>query len=150
MLVTASMALFMGRTTLLRPVETDPTQVGFEGIFGWMIMELAILTVQVVWHGLITIRNTRRHLANRHSPNVASNVLVILAALVCAYRGWLIQELLMMGISIVGIASGLTNLYSLYTDAPSKIAYLAEVRRRYEVVVGRILLRHHALFVIGQ
>ena len=32
----------------------------------------------------------------------------------------------MMGISIVGIAFGLTNLYSIYTDAPSKIACQVE------------------------
>ena len=31
-----------------------------------------------------------------------------------------------MGISIVGIAFGLTNLYSIYTDAPSKIACQVE------------------------
>jgi hypothetical protein len=133
MLVTASMAFCMGLNTLLDPLPTHPRQVALgwpawriQGIFGWMMMYLAILTVHLVWHGLVTVRNKKQHMVNRRWPNVLLNVVVIAAALICAWRGWLIDEVLMMGISIVGIASGLTNLYFIYTDTPSKIAYQLE------------------------
>lgn len=130
MLVTASMAFGMGLCTILYPVETHPhlTQAAswIQGIFGWMMLYLAILTVSLVWHGLVTVRNKREHLANRRWPNVALNVAVIVAALTCAWRGWLIDETLMMGIAVVGVASGLTNLWFIYTAAPSKIMYQLE------------------------
>ena len=133
MMVTASMAIGMASTTLLAPLETHPKQVALnwpqsriEGIFGWMMLYLAILTIQLVWHGVVTIRNKKHHLANRHWGNVALNVFTIFAALVCAYRGWLIDEGLMMAFSIVGVASGLTNLWFIYTDEPRRIAYQLE------------------------
>lgn len=130
MLVTASMAFGMGLCTILYPVETHPhlTQAAswIQGIFGWMMLYLAILTVSLVWHGLVTVRNKREHLANRRWPNVALNLAVIVAAFNCAWRGWLIDESLMMGIAVVGVASGLTNLWFIYTAAPSKITYQLE------------------------
>jgi uncharacterized membrane protein len=103
MLVTASMAFCMSLSTLLDPLATHPKQVALdwpqwriEGIFGWMMMYLSILTIHLVWHGVVTIRNKKQHPANRHWANIALNVLTIAAALLCAYRGWLIRESLMM------------------------------------------------------
>ena len=133
MMVTATMAFSMGITTLLHPVVTHPRQVALgwpawriQGIFGWMMIYLAIMTVHLVWHGLMTVRNKKQHVANRHPFNLFLNGLTIAAAILCAYRGWLIGERLMMGISIVGVASGVTNLWFIYTTAPSRIAYQLE------------------------
>ncbi len=133
MLVTASMALGMGINTLLAPLPTHPHQVALgwpawriQGIFGWMMIYLSILTLHLVWHALVTIRNKKQHAENRRWPNVAVNVFVIVAALVCAWQGWLISEVLMMAISLVGIASGVTNLWYIYTPSPSRMAYQLE------------------------
>jgi hypothetical protein len=153
MLVTASMAFCMAITTLLTPMETHPKQVALqwpqwriEGIFGWMMAYLAILTVQLVWHGLITIRNKKQHLANRAPLNVGINVLVIVAALVCAWRGWLIDESLMMGFSGVGVASGLTNLWFISRDAPSKVLYQLE---HVKAIVGSGISVYTAFMAFG-
>gem|GEM_PF-117456 len=130
MFVTATMAFGMGTCTILAPVATHPhlTQrpEWIQGIFGWMMLYLSILTVSLVWHGLASVRNKRQHLVNRRWPNVSLNGLVIGAALYCAYRGWLIDETLMMGIAVVGVASGITNLYFIFTDAPPRITYQLE------------------------
>ncbi len=130
MLVTASMAIGMGTCTILAPLETHPhlsrPAEWVRGIFGWMMLYLAILTISLVWHGLATVRNKRRHLSNREWPNVALNVLVMIAALQCAYRGWLLDEALMMGIAVVGVASGITNLWFIFRDAPSRHGYQLE------------------------
>jgi hypothetical protein len=133
MMVTATMAFGMAVTTLLSPIATHPRQVALgwpawriQGIFGWMMLYLAILTVHLVWHGLVTVRNKKNHRANRAWPNVALNVAAIAAALLCAYRGWLIGEALMEWMSLVGIASGLTNLWFIYRDTPSKLTYQLE------------------------
>jgi hypothetical protein len=153
MLVTASMAFCMSITTLLDPLTTHPKQVALawpqwriEGIFGWMMMYLAILTIQLVWHGVVTVRNKKQHLLNRHWANVGLNVLTIAAALLCAYRGWLISETLMMGFSIVGVASGLTNLWFIYRDSPSRISYQLE---HVKAIVGSGISVYTAFMAFG-
>lgn len=153
MLVTASMAFGMGFTTLMTPLPTHPKQVALgwpdwriQGIFGWMMLYLAILTVHLVWHGVNTIRQKRNHAGNRHPANVALNVLVIVAAGVCAWRGWLISERLMMGISVVGVASGLTNLWFIYQDTPSRIAYQLE---HIKSIVGSGISVYTAFMAFG-
>lgn len=153
MLVTASMAIGMASTTLLAPIATHPKQVALdwpqsriEGIFGWMMLYLAIMTIHLVWHGVATIRNKKQHFANRHWANVGLNVFTIVAALVCAYRGWLIDETLMMGFSIVGVASGLTNLWFIYTDEPSRIMYQLE---HVKSIVGSGISVYTAFMAFG-
>ncbi|AMW05351.1 hypothetical protein [Gemmatimonas phototrophica] len=153
MLVTASMAIGMASTTLLSPIVTHPKQVALnwpqsriEGIFGWMMLYLAIMTIHLVWHGIATIRNKKNHPANRHWANVSLNVFTIFAALVCAYRGWLINETLMMGFSLVGIASGLTNLWFIYTPEPSRIAYQLE---HIKSIVGSGISVYTAFMAFG-
>lgn len=153
MLVTASMAFCMAMTTLLYPLPTHPRQVALNwpewriaGIFGWMMAYLAILTVHLVWHGVATIRNKKQHLANRHWANVGLNVLVIVAAFTCAYRGWLIQETLMMAFSIVGVASGLTNLWFIYQDEPSRLMYQLE---HVKAIVGSGISVYTAFMAFG-
>jgi hypothetical protein len=153
MMVTASMAIGMATTTLFAPMETHPRQVALdwpqyriEGIFGWMMLYLAILTIHLVWHGVVTIRNKKDHLANRHWGNVGLNVFTIVAALVCAWRGWLISENLMMAFSIVGVASGLTNLWFIYTDAPSRVAYQLE---HVKSIVGAGISVYTAFMAFG-
>jgi hypothetical protein len=151
MLVTATMALGMGVNTVLAPVATHPhltdwNPARIQGIFGWMMLYLAILTVGLVWHGLVTVRNKKKHLDNRRWPNVALNLLVIAAALLCAYRGWLINEVLMMGIAVVGVASGLTNLWFVYTTSPSRIAYQLE---HVKAIVGSGISVYTAFMAFG-
>jgi hypothetical protein len=153
MLVTASMAFCMAMTTLLSPVVTHPKQVALNwptsriaGIFGWMMAYLAILTVQLVWHGVATIRYKKDHLAHRHWASLGINALVIVAALVCAYRGWLIQEKLMMAFSVVGVASGLTNLWFISRPAPSRTLYQLE---HVKAIVGSGISVYTAFMAFG-
>jgi hypothetical protein len=95
---------------------------------------------------VVTIRNKKQHLRNRRWPNVALNVAAIAAALVCVWRGWLIDEVLMEGIALVGVASGLTNLFYIYTDAPSKIAYQLE---HVKSIVGAGISVYTAFMAFG-
>jgi len=153
MMVTAAMALGMGTNTLLAPIATHRhlQELGWsasriQGIFGWMMLYLAILTMHLVWHGVVTIRNKREHRENRRWVNVGVNVVVIVAALVCAWRGWLISETLMMGIAVVGVASGLTNLWFIYTPEPSRMAYQLE---HVKAIVGSGISVYTAFMAFG-
>ncbi len=153
MLVTAIMAMGMAITTMVDPITTHPRQVALnwsaeriQGIFGWMMLYLAILTVQLVWHGVVSVRNKRNHAANRHPVNLALNGLTIVAAIACAIRGWQIDEGLMMAFAIVGVASGLTNLRFIYTEAPGRLAYQLE---HVKAIVGSGISVYTAFMAFG-
>ena len=149
MLVTGCFAIGMGISTLLDPRGTHPKlqdTVMVTGIFGWMMVYLAILTISLAWHGLGVVRNKRDHLANRGWFDVFLQILVIVAAVNCAVQGWRDGQPLMMGISIVGMASGLTNLYYTYSVAPAKHAFLLE---HVKALVGAGISVYTAFMTFG-
>jgi hypothetical protein len=153
MLVTGCIAMGMGITTLLDPVGTHPhlppaewSPTTIRAIFGWMMLYLATLTVSLAWHGLRVVRNKRQHAANRAPVDVAIQLAVILAALNCAAHGYLDGQPLMIGISIVGLASGGTNLYFTFRTAPPKWAYLVE---HMKALVGAGISVYTAFMTFG-
>ena len=113
MLVNGALAFGISCITLADPLGTHPKipdAALVRGIFGWMMMYLGILTVNLAWFGWMCVLNQRNHPANRAWPNMALQVLVVLAALNCVVQGWLIGQPLMLGISTIGFATGATNL----------------------------------------
>lgn len=129
MMVTAGMALCMGVCTLLAPLATHPNlkdPAFVAGVFGWMMIYLAILTVSLAWHGLRSVRNRRQHAANRAVFDVALQLLVIAAAINCIWQGLRIDQPLMLGMPFVGIASAGTNLWFVFRRNPAPDSYLME------------------------
>jgi hypothetical protein len=129
MMVTASMAFCMGVCTLRAPLSTHPhlRDAPFvSAVFGWMMIYLAVLTVSLAWHGLASVRNRRQHTANRRALDVGLQLLVILAALNCGWQGVQIGMPLMLGMPLIGIASGVTNLWFDFQRSPPAHAYLME------------------------
>ena len=79
MLATGSIAIGISLCTLYAPLEThpfwdDPRQI--RGVFGWMMLYLATLTVNLAWHGWLCINNRRDHRANRAWHNLLLQVLL--------------------------------------------------------------------------
>ncbi len=149
MLVTGCFAIGMGTATILDPIGTHPklpdvTMV--TGIFGWMMVYLAILTISLAWHGRGVVENKRNHEANRGKFDVFLQILVIIAAVNCAVRGFMISQPLMIGISIVGVASGITNLVFTYSNAPPKHAFLLE---HVKALVGAGISVYTAFMTFG-
>lgn len=129
MLITGSLALAMGACTLIDPLgthphQTDPTFV--RGIFGWMMVYLALLTVSLAWHGVTVVTNARNHPANRRPFAVGLQIIVIAAAVNCAIHGLLIGQILMVLIATIGIASGLTNLAFSFKATPARGDHVLE------------------------
>jgi xanthine/uracil permease len=153
MLVTGCIAMGMGLSTILDPVGTHPhldlpewDPLRIRAIFGWMMLYLAILTVSLAWHGFRVVRNKRRHERNRAPFDIGLQVLVIIAALNCALRGLLADLPLMIGISIVGIASGVTNLVFTFRPSPRRWAYMVE---HMKALVGAGISVYTAFMTFG-
>ena len=101
-----------GRT----PIFADPQAI--TNIFGWMMLYLATLTINLAWQGWLSMRNGRDHLRNRVWHNLLSQVLLTIVSTNCFVRGVLATEPMMMGISMVGFATVATNLWFLYKPHP--------------------------------
>lgn len=129
MIATGTSAIGMGLCTLVAPLPTHPklTDVALiRGLFGWMMLYLAILTIGLAWHGLMAVRNKLQHRANRHWINVSLQGATIAAALNCAIQGWLIGQYLMIGVAIVGLASAAIYLHFIFSDQPPRGEFLMQ------------------------
>ena len=149
MLVTGSVAIGISTCTVIDPVGTHPhlpDAVLVRGIFGWMMLYLAVLTINLAWYGWLCVQNRTRHAANREWRNLALQVLVTVAAANCALQGWLIGQPLMIGISFVGFATAATNLRFLYKAKPARNEYLFE---HLKGLVGAGISVYTAFFAFG-
>lgn len=149
LLATGTLAVGIAICTLLQPLQTHPDlhdPVLVRGLFGWMMLYLAILTISLAWYGRACIRNKRSHRANRHWFNVGLQIATLLAAANCAIQGALIAQPLMLAISLVGLASGATNLWFIATDQPARQAYLKE---HVKALVGAGISVYTAFMSVG-
>jgi hypothetical protein len=144
-----SIALMLSICTLIDPLRTHPhlkDAVFVRGIFGYMMLYLAILTLNLAWYGLMTLRNKANHTANRRGLNLALQPLLIIAALICAVEGVLIGQYLMVGMSIVGFATAGTNLFFMFNPNPPPKAYLKE---HVKAIVGAGISVYTAFSAFG-
>lgn len=140
MLITGSIAVVISSMTIHDPVGTHP---GLDfpvplitGVFGWMMLYLAILTVNLAWYGWECVQNRRAHPRHRRLLNLLSQAVLLIAAANCLWQGWLLRDyfllegrvepLLMMGISMVGFATVGTNLWFMFKRNPGTLDWLKE------------------------
>lgn len=130
MLATGSFAIGISTCTLLAPLATHPqlpmdTPV-IRGIFGWMMLYLAVLTIDLAWYGRLCIRNRRDHRRNGAWHHVALQYLLLALAANCALQGLLLDQVLLVGMATIGIAASITNLAFIHHPRPSRIAWQLE------------------------
>lgn len=150
MLGVGTFAIGISTTTLLDPVGTHP-HMSFDpafiaAIFGWMMLYLAILTINLAWYGLECIANKRNHRANRAWYNLGLQALLFVVTLNCAVRGFGLGEPLMIGISTIGFATVATNLWFMFSDGSDRNAWL---RQHLKGLVGAGISVYTAFFAFG-
>jgi hypothetical protein len=121
-LTTGVFAVGVSVCSLLAPLLTHPDFADpalARGLFGWMMLYLALLTISLGWHALMTIRHKRDHPAHRAPLAIALQVAVIAAAANCALQGLALNQPLMIGIAIIGLASGAMTL-TFIAGAPAQ------------------------------
>ena len=149
LLVTGCLAVGISLVTLRWPLQThpafdDPALV--RGLFGWMMLYLATLTIMLSRYGLLCIRNRRAHRQNREPLNVILQIATLLTASNCAWHGLQLDQPLMMGIAVVGVAAGLLNLRFIYTAEPPMNEWLIQHTRG---LVGAGISVYTAFFAFG-
>lgn len=152
LLCTGTFAIMMSLLTLYGPLETHPHLAGqfdaafIRGIFGWMMLTTGLLTVNLAWYGWLTIANKARHDLNRTPLNMGLQYALIPVSLNCAFQGWLIDQPLMYGMAIVGLATAGTNLWFLFTARPSAAVVTKE---HLKALVGAGISVYTAFMAFG-
>ena len=126
------------------PVFADPAMIS--GIFGWMMLYLATLTVNLAWQGWLSMRNGREHVRNRVWHNLLSQALLTVVSTNCFVRGVMAAEPMMMGISMVGFATVATNLWFIYKPQPLPTD---RIKEHIKCLVGAGISVYTAFFAFG-
>lgn len=155
MLLTGTAAIGISVCTLIAPMATHPQLVNHpvfsdaalvRAIFGWMMLGLAILTINLAWYGWQCNRNRRDHAANLEWRNLSLQAATFIAATNCAWQGYLIGQPLMLGMSFIGWATVATNLYFLYKPTRAANDWLKE---HIKALVGAGISVYTAFFAFG-
>ena len=152
MLATGSLAICLSILTLIDPMATHPHLAGtfdavfIRAIFGWLMLHMGVLTVNLAWYGWLCVLNRRDHAANRTPFNLGLQAAVILAAINCALQGWLAGQYLMIGLAMVGLATGVTNLVFILGPLPAPLVWQKE---HLKGLVGCGISVYTAFFAFG-
>lgn len=129
MMIAGTIAVGISMCSLIAPLETHPdfTDAALaRGLFGWMMLYLALLTISLGFAALAMIRHKADHRRHREPVGIGLQVLVMIAAVVCAAEGYVLGMPLMMAIASIGLASGATTLGFIFNPSPGRSDYLLE------------------------
>ena len=155
MIATGLTAVAISLTTLSDPTGTHPHLAQHDifsdpqaitNIFGWMMLYLATLTINLAWQGWLSLRNGRNHRLNRAWHNLLSQALLTAVSTNCLARGVLALEPMMMGISMVGFATVATNLWFIYKPEPLPTD---RIKEHIKCLVGAGISVYTAFFAFG-
>ena len=132
MLVTGTIAIGISLCTLRAPLETHPfsdDEAMVRGVFGWMMLYLATMTIMLAWYGLLCIRNKKHHERNRNPVNFALQAATFVTAANCLFYGLKIANPIMIGISFVGLTAGVLNTHFILRREPPVNEWLIQHTR---------------------
>ncbi|MHA7819328.1 MAG: hypothetical protein ACX930_06760 [Erythrobacter sp.] len=145
-----ALAIAMALLSLYGPEERIPSvtdRVLFDGLFGWMMLYLGLLTIGFADYGLAVVKHAREREALRRVRYQVVIVAVIISALNCGIYGFGIGEALMMAVALLGIvAMGLQQLFIWRAQPPSPRAYVGE---HFRALIGMGISAYTAFMSVG-
>lgn len=149
LLYTGVIAIGISLVTLRYPLETHPFSDDaalVRGLFGWMMLYLATLTIMLSRYGIWCIENRHTHSNNRHALNFALQIATFITAANCAWHGYHLNQPLMMGISVVGLLAAVLNIRFILQKDPPLNEWLIQHTRG---LVGAGISVYTAFFAFG-
>jgi hypothetical protein len=129
MIVTGAIAVGISINTLLAPLATHPDFTDSQlvrGLFGWMMLYLAVLTVALGWQAQATIANKAAHERNRSPFDIALQLALLAVSANCLWHGLELAQPIMIAIPLIGLISAPMALAFAFWPAPPRFAYLLE------------------------
>lgn len=143
------LAIIMALFSLYGSEERWPNitdRVLFDGLFGWMMLYLGLLTLGFADYGLATVKHRSNRAALRAPRYQIVFVLVILAALQCGVYGYAIGEPLMMLVAFIGIVAMATQLLAIWRKDMPRGAYVGE---HFRALLGMGISAYTAFLSVG-
>lgn len=103
-----ALAIAMAFLSLWGPEHRHPEVTDrrlFDGLFGWMMLYLGVLTIGFVDYGLAVVKHSRDRHALRSARYQAMIAAVILTGAWCGIYGWQVRHPLMMLVAFIGIVA---------------------------------------------
>ncbi len=145
-----TLAIAMALLSLYGPEDRHPEitdRALFDGLFGWMMLYLGVLTIGFVDYGLGAIKHSgnRRALRSwRHQGVIAA---VVLSGAWCGYYGYLVGHPLMMLVAFIGIvAMAIQQLYIWRPTDPPRTTYIGE---HFRALIGMGISAYTAFMSVG-
>ncbi len=149
-MVAGALAVAMALLSLYGPEERIPSVTDralFDGLFGWMMLYLGLLTIGFADYGLSVVKHARDPVALRHPRYQLVILAVVVSALYCGYYGLDIGQPLMIAVAALGvIAMGIQQLFIWRSTPPSPRAYVGE---HFRALVGMGISAYTAFMSVG-
>ncbi|MEL7538754.1 MAG: hypothetical protein AAFZ58_02760 [Pseudomonadota bacterium] len=132
LLATGTIAVGISTVTLIAPLETHPfwdDAAMVRGVFGWMMLYLAVLTINLTRYGRLCVQNKRDHPANTSFLNLFGQAAMFATAVNCAVQGFLLEQYLLVGMSSIGIIAGILNTHFILRRNPPLNEWLIQHSR---------------------
>ena len=129
---TGAIAIGISLCTLIAPLETHPfwdDAAKIRAVFGWMMLYLAILTVNLAHYGQLCVQHRRQHEANRTALNLFGQAAMFVAAINCGVQGILAGVPLLSAMATVGVAAGILNTRFILKAEPAPQEWLIQHTR---------------------
>jgi len=127
------------------PEVTDRTL--FDGLFGWMMLYLGVLTIGFVDYGLAVVRHSRDRRALRSLRHQAVIAAVLISGAWCGYFGYKVGHPLMMLVAFIGIAAMIIQQrYIWRRDDPPRATYIGE---HFRALIGMGISAYTAFLSVG-
>ncbi|GGI83274.1 hypothetical protein GCM10007973_19700 [Polymorphobacter multimanifer] len=127
--VASAQALIMGTLSVIWPLAMHPQLTDeplYRGLFGWMMIYLAVLAVSMTRYGLAMIANKTAHARNRHWSMVALQLAVFATGANCLVHGIILGQPLMIGISLLGFGTSTTYLHYMLKPQVGRTDHIPE------------------------
>ena len=130
---------------LRHPEVTD--RALFDGLFGWMMLYLGILTIGFVDYGLAVVRHSRARQKLRRTRHQALIAAVVISGAWCGFYGGMVGHPLMMLVAFIGIVAMLIQQrYIWRKNDPPKGTYVGE---HFRALIGMGISAYTAFLSVG-
>lgn len=145
-----ALAVIMALISLYGPETRIPSitdRMLFDGLFGWMMLYLGLLTIGFADYGLAVVKHSRNREALRGARYQVVIGGVLASAAYCFWYGFQIGEALMMAVAVLGIvAMGIQELYIWRSQPPTRQSYVGE---HFRALIGMGISAYTAFMSVG-
>ncbi len=144
-----ALAVAMALISLYGPEQRIPSITDrelFDGLFGWMMLYLGLLTIGFADYGLATIRHSRDRHALRSSRYQLVIAVVIVSALWCGYYGMRVGHPLMQLVAVVGLVAMTLQQVFVWRRSAAPKDYVGE---HFRALIGMGISAYTAFLSVG-